>query len=172
MKLLKKALMRGLLLISKNNYMRVLGVKHGKDCKIVALNGGTFGSEPYLVSLGDHVEVSFDVRFITHDGSIWVARGKHPKSDVIGPISIGNNVFIGAKSIILPNTNIGNNVIIGAGSIVKGNYPSGEVYAGIPAKRVKATDSYIAEKLNDALPTKLLSKKEKKKFLINYFNRS
>ena len=58
----------------------------------------------------------------------------HKYSLNLGAIEIGNNVFIGSRSIILPNTFIGDNVIIGAGSIVRGHIQSGGVYAGSPAK--------------------------------------
>lgn len=165
----QKVILQLMLRISKKWYLKSIGVKHGKNCKIVALSCATFGTEPYLISLGDHVEVSYEVRFITHDGSMWISRDTHPESDVIGKIEIGNNVFIGARTIILPNTRIGDNVVIGAGSVLKGEYNSGGVYAGVPARFIKDTDSYLADKRNNCLPTKGLSKKEKKTFLIKHF---
>lgn len=51
-----------------------------------------------------------------------------------GTIDVGNNVFIGAKAILLPNITIGNNVIIAAGSLINSDIPDGVVVAGIPAK--------------------------------------
>lgn len=51
----------------------------------------------------------------------------------IGEIHIGDNVFIGANSFILPGTEIGNNCIIGAGSVVRGKIPDGSVVIGNPA---------------------------------------
>ena len=59
--------------------------------------------------------------------------GVHTK---IGIVQIGNNVFIGANSIVLCNTRIGDNVIVGAGSVVTHDIPSNSVYAGSPAKFV------------------------------------
>ena len=53
------------------------------------------------------------------------------------PIRIGNNVFVGGYSIILKGTQIGDNSIIGAGSVVSGTIPSGEIWAGNPAKFIK-----------------------------------
>ena len=53
---------------------------------------------------------------------------------LIGGVTIGNNVFIGGRSIILYDVTIGDNVIIGAGSVVTRDIPSGSVAAGCPAK--------------------------------------
>ncbi len=53
------------------------------------------------------------------------------------PIVIGNDVFIGANSIILKGITIGDRAIIGAGSIVTKNIPSDEIWAGNPAKFIK-----------------------------------
>lgn len=50
---------------------------------------------------------------------------------------IGNNVWIGANSVILDGVNIGDNSIIGAGSVVTKNVPSNMIYAGVPAKKIK-----------------------------------
>jgi acetyltransferase-like isoleucine patch superfamily enzyme len=53
------------------------------------------------------------------------------------PISIGDDVFIGANSIILKGVNIGDRSIIGAGSVVSKNIPSDEIWAGNPAKFIR-----------------------------------
>ena len=55
-----------------------------------------------------------------------------------GDISIGNNVLIGAQTVILPNTNIGDNVVITSHSTVKGDLESGYLYGGNPVKKIKA----------------------------------
>lgn len=85
---------------------------------------------PWLISVGDDVTLSSNVRILAHDAST-VKAGTHTK---IGVVKIGNNVFIGADSIVLCNTRIGDNVIIGAGSVVTHDIPSDSVYAGNPAK--------------------------------------
>ncbi|MCA8987873.1 MAG: hypothetical protein KDA78_09550, partial [Planctomycetaceae bacterium] len=106
MRILKKIMTRCwqacLLAQSREKYARSLGVRLGKQCRLIGVNSRTFGSEPYLISLGDHVEITDGVRFITHDGAVWVGRDAHPQLDVIKPIQIGNNVFIGMNSILLP----------------------------------------------------------------------
>lgn len=58
------------------------------------------------------------------------------------PITIGDNVFIGWGSIILPGVTIGSNCVIGAGSVVTKNVPEGMVAAGNPARVIKTTEEY------------------------------
>src|SRR5215831_2717587 len=70
-------------------YARSLGVKIGKDCRLLGLQAETFGSEPFLVKLGDHVTVTSGVQFITHDGGVWVFREEMPDVDIIAPIQVG-----------------------------------------------------------------------------------
>jgi acetyltransferase-like isoleucine patch superfamily enzyme len=55
----------------------------------------------------------------------------------IQPVKIGNNVFIGANSIILKGTEIGDNSVIGAGSVVSGIIPPNVIAAGNPCKVIK-----------------------------------
>lgn len=85
---------------------------------------------PWLISVGDDVMLSSNVKLLAHDAST-VKTGAHTK---IGIVQIGNNVFIGANSIVLCDTRIGDNVIVGAGSVVTHDIPSNCVYAGNPAR--------------------------------------
>ncbi len=87
---------------------------------------------PWLISVGDNVTLATGAKLLAHDASTPRA-GVHTK---IGIVQIGNNVFIGANSIVLCNTRIGDNVIVGAGSVVTHDIPSNSVYAGSPAKFV------------------------------------
>ena len=68
-----------------------------------------------------------------------IEAGEYPGADVavIRPIVIGDNVFIGLGSIIMPGAVIENNVIVGAGSVVRGRIPAGTIVLGNPAKPVK-----------------------------------
>ena len=100
---------------------------------------------PWLISVGDDVVLSSNVRILAHDASTARA-GAHTK---IGIVKIGNNVFIGADSIVLCNTRIGDNVIIGAGSVVTKDVPSNSVYAGNPAKYICSFEEYQARHLKN-----------------------
>ena len=96
-------------------------------------------AEPYLVTIGNHVMISSGVMFTTHDASAsFYIPGA---SDIFGRICIGNSVFIGMGSIILPGVSIADNCIIGAGSVVtKSIEIPGSVYAGNPAKYICMID--------------------------------
>lgn len=93
---------------------------------------------PWLISIGDDVTLASNVRILAHDAST-AKTGVRTK---IGIVRIGNNVFIGADSIVLCNTRIGDNVIIGAGSVVTQDIPSNSVYAGNPARFICTFDEY------------------------------
>ena len=144
-------------------YWRKKGAKIGNNSRIVG--NVSFGTEPYLIKIGDHCLISFGVTFITHDGSTWVFREKEKYKNVVkyGRIEIGNNVFIGARTIILPNVKIGNNCIIGAGSIVSKDVPDNEVWCGVPAKFVSKTDEYAEKCLSNTPPYNLDNYRKNKK---------
>jgi acetyltransferase-like isoleucine patch superfamily enzyme len=52
-------------------------------------------------------------------------------------IYIGENVWIGAGVTVLPGSSIGNNSIVGAGSVVTKSIPANEIWAGVPAKKIR-----------------------------------
>jgi len=58
------------------------------------------------------------------------------------PIRIGNNVWIGMNSVIMPEVTIGDNVIIGAGSIVTTDIPSNSIAAGNPCRVIREKSPY------------------------------
>lgn len=152
-------------IINKKIWLSKLGVKIGQNCRLIGI---TFSSEPYLVEIGNHVSAT-NVHFETHDGGVWVFRDKHPEWDIIKRIIVGNNVYIGAGSIILPGVTIGNNVVIGANSVVTRDLESNYVYAGVPAKKIKSIEEYYTKIQKDILETKLLTPKNKKRYLIKHF---
>ncbi len=94
-------------------------------------------AEPQLVSFGDNVNIAADVAIFNHDIISYMIN-KMQKSSVSrvhkGSVVIGNNVFIGGRSIILYDVTIGDNVIIGAGSVITKDIPSNSVAAGVPAR--------------------------------------
>lgn len=96
------------------------------------------------ITLGDRVVISNECFFLIHDYSITTALisiGEQPKTDVqlIRNILLGNNVFVGKRSIIMPGTVIGNNVIIGAGTVVRGIIPDNSVVIGNPCQIIGST---------------------------------
>jgi acetyltransferase-like isoleucine patch superfamily enzyme len=92
-----------------------------------------------LISLGDRVVISDECHFLTHDYSITtalIAINKAPEKDIalVRGIEIGNNVFIGKKTIVMPNTSVGNDVIVGAGTVLRGKIPNGSIVIGNPSE--------------------------------------
>lgn len=124
-------------------YARKKGVKVGENCRIYIEN---WGSEPFLVSIGDHVTVTSGVKFITHDGSTCLVKDDQGKRyQRFAPIQVGSHVFIGVNSIIMPGVTIGSNVVIGAGSVVTKDIPDHSVAIGVPAKVVSSFADYQAK---------------------------
>ena len=141
----KKAWLLLVSFVSYEKYAKKLGVTVGKKCQL--LGRPSFGSEPYLITLGDHVLLAGSgTQFITHEGAHWVLKGKDPQKYKhtfgYGRIVVGNNVYIGTRCTILRGVTIGDNVIVGACTLVNKDLPSGGVYAGIPAKRICSVDEW------------------------------
>lgn len=116
--------------------LRNAGVKIGKNVYIgtrrIDLTHG------FLLEIGNNVTLS-DCRILLHDASVKMFLGYSK----VGKVVIGNNVFIGADAVILPNVKIGNNVIIGAGTIVTKDIPNDSVVVGNPGRVIKRIDVYI-----------------------------
>lgn len=117
---------------------------HGFIHPTVLFDGNDFS----LISIGKNTTISADVILLTHDYSI--SKGlklieAQESGRFLKPISVGENCFIGMRTIVLPGTLIGDNVIIGAGSVVKGKIPDNVVVAGNPAKIICSTKEW-AEK--------------------------
>jgi acetyltransferase-like isoleucine patch superfamily enzyme len=172
MKLFVKLLLRLVRILPSSSLrvrlLRKIGVKIGKNCRLYKVDWGT---EPYLIELGDHVAVSNNVRFLTHDGAIWVLRPEYPDLDIFGAIKVGSNVCLGFNVMLLPNTEIGENSIIAAGAVVKGRIPPNSVVMGNPAKVVMSFD--VQKRLMLMSRFKFKSKgmtyKQKKKMLSEFF---
>lgn len=101
-----------------------------------------------LIEIGKKVTISFDVSILVHDFSIvHAARAIEPtknlKSIIYKKVKIGNNVFIGAKTLILPGSDIGDNCIIGGGTVVKGKLEPNSIYCGNPCKKIGDIDGYL-----------------------------
>ena len=97
----------------------------------------------WLIFIGDNVTLA-PYSQILADGASTYGFIKYTK---ISDVTIGNNVFIGAGAIILPNVKIGDNVIIGAGSVVTKDIPNNSVCAGIPCKKISDLDEYLEKVL-------------------------
>lgn len=95
------------------------------------------------------------------------SRNQYPNINVFGKIRVGNNVFIGANSMILHGVTIGNNVIIGAGSIVTKDIPDDVVAVGVPARVIKSLDEYKTKILKTAITVVSKKPDERKNEIIS-----
>jgi len=94
--------------------------------------------EAKLISIGNNVILSTDIKLITHDSSLYNYSG----IERFGKIIIEDNAFIGSGAVILPGVKIGKNSIIGAGSVVTSDIPENMVAAGNPAKIIASLDEF------------------------------
>ena len=115
--------------------LREKGVELGENCHVYGTIDYGHG---FLVKIGDNVTLASGSKIFTHDGSTKKIVGYSR----VGLVEIGNNVFVGAGAIILPNVKIGNNVIIGAGAVIAKNIPDNSLVVGNPAKIIGTYEDY------------------------------
>ncbi len=114
------------------------GMKVGKDFN---RQQGCFldPTHCFLITIGDDVTMSIRVTVMAHDASTKKTLG----CTKIGQVHIGNHVFIGANTTILPGVTIGDYAVIGVGSVVTHDVPARTVIAGVPAKVICGVDEYL-----------------------------
>ena len=94
------------------------------------------------ITIGDNVKIGggvciYDTDFHSLDPIIR-RSSEDLKNRAEKPVVIGNDVFIGARSIILKGVTIGENSVIGAGSVVTKSVPANQIWAGNPAKFIRS----------------------------------
>jgi len=109
-------------------------------------------THPELISIGNNVTVSADVRFYEHDvvHRMWNFDKKYTGPQIgyyTGEIKVEDNVLIGARSIILYNVTIGKNALVAAGSVVVNDVPPYAIVAGNPAKVIGDTRDLYKKRL-------------------------
>lgn len=148
------------------NYLRNLGIKIGENCTIFSPTNCIIDVQyPWMIEIGDNVQITHGVIILTHDYSWSVLKNVEEKGRILGAsgkVIIGNNVFVGMNAIITRGVNIGDNVIIGAGSVVTKDLQSNGVYAGNPCKFIMTIEQFYEKRIN-------LQEKEAKELAINYF---
>lgn len=115
-----------------------MGMQVGRNFK--RLNGVILDpGHCWLIEIGDNVTMAPRVHILCHDASTKTFLN----FTKIGRVTIGNNVFIGAESVVLPGVTIGSNVIIGANSTVTRDIPENSVAVGSPARVITTLDAYL-----------------------------
>ena len=100
----------------------------------VGIFEGTVINPSESVEIGDHTGIGGDVMIWTHGAWLDVLQGFPAE---FGSVKIGKNVWLPARSIVLPNVTIGDNSVIGINSIINRSLPEGCFAAGSPCKVIK-----------------------------------
>ena len=103
-------------------------------------------SHCWLISIGDNVTFSNRVTVLAHDDSMRHSTGLSK----VGRVVIGNNVFVGANTTILPGVSIGDNVIVGANSVVTRSIESDTVVAGNPCKKISSYSDFVLKNVENS----------------------
>ena len=145
----------GKLLIGKNvTFNSYTGHSWCSCCKLLVMkdaelvigdNSGMNGAMIYCsnkVTIGDNVKIGGGTRISdSNHHSLDYLERRDSKKDaanaVSSPVTIGNDVFIGANSYIGKGVTIGDRAIIAAGSVVVKSVPADEIWGGNPAKLIK-----------------------------------
>ena len=120
------------------DFLRSRGVRIGENVNLI--NTTIDWSHGFLVTIGNKVTLT-GVKILTHDGSTQIPFGVSK----VGKVTIGDEVFVGHGTIILPNVRIGSRVVIGAGSVVTRDIPDNSIAAGNPAKVIGTYDDFLAK---------------------------
>ena len=99
-------------------------------------------SHTWHIQIGDDVTLAPRVHILSHDA----CTRKFINCTKIGKVKIGDRVFIGVSSVILPGITIGNDVIIGAGSVVTRDIPDRSVAVGNPARVICSIDEFLKKR--------------------------
>ncbi len=97
---------------------------------VIASHGSISIGDDTLIA--EHVTIRGSQHRYDHGG-----RPKAKQGDIIKPVAIGSNVWIGAKAIILPGVTIGDHAVVGAGAVVTRSVPPRVIVAGNPARVIK-----------------------------------
>jgi acetyltransferase-like isoleucine patch superfamily enzyme len=88
------------------------------------------------VTFGDNVFIAPNCGFYTAGHPLDVEQ-RNQGLEYAYPITVGNNVWIGAQVAVMPGVTIGDNTVIGAGSVVTKDIPAGVVAAGNPCRVIR-----------------------------------
>ena len=153
--------------LSPVKYAKKVGVNCGEDLHIY----GTvhWGSEPWIITIGQNVHLTQGVSFLTHDAGILIFKKDYPDLELTKPITIGDDVYIGSNTLILGGVKIGNKVIIGCGSIITKDIPDNSVVVGVPGRVIKTADEYLEKAKLNSIHLGHLKGQEKDKALMEYY---
>lgn len=153
--------------INPLKYAKKIGVNMGNNVHIYG--NVSWGSEPWIITLGSNVHITDGVRFITHDGGTLLYRDRIPDLEITKPISLGDNVYVGNSVLFMPGVTVGSNVVIGAGAVITKSIPDNSVAVGVPAKVIKTADEYLKKISLESLHLGNLKYEEKDRALKEHY---
>lgn len=110
--------------------------------KRVFFNSGCKVQDQGGITIGDGALIGHNVVLATINHSF---APEHRADNLLAPIHIGKNVWIGANAVVLPGVSVGDNSVIAAGAVVSKNVPADVVVGGVPAKIIKGLQSLGGE---------------------------
>lgn len=130
-------------------YLRRKGVQIGEGT--VFFSPSTIvvdDNRPYLVKIGSRCKITAGVTILAHDYSISVLRPTFHfiTNDSTAQTVIGDNCFLGIRSVIMGGVKLGNNVIVATGAVVTKDVPDNSVVAGVPAKVISTLEDFYKRK--------------------------
>lgn len=155
----KRIIGKGMLLWGQSNsnrfvtYIRNRGVNIGKNCIFREPKTARIDlTRPYLISIGDNVDMNRFFQIWTHDWASGVFIRKYGQMiNSSGKVTIGNNIYFGTSVTILKGVTIGDNCVIGACSVVTKDIPSNSVAVGNPCKVICSLDEYFEKRKRKSL---------------------
>ncbi len=112
-------------------------IRIGQNC-LINHNNRLYAGPDSHISLANGAMLGPDVFMTTDSFSKSMTESTQAHSGKPGDIVIGENVRVGAHSVILPGVTIGENTAVGAGSVVTKDLPANVIAAGNPAKVMKS----------------------------------
>ncbi len=103
----------------------------------VEINERFFAEAHKSIKIGNDVLIGPEVMIFDHNHSFKKKELIRKQSQTVKPVVIGDDVWIGARAIILAGVTVGKGSVIGAGSVVTKSVPPYSVVAGVPAKVIK-----------------------------------
>jgi len=123
----------------KNALYRLLGIKVGRQTAI-AYKVTMDILFPELIRIGRNTIIGYNTTILAHEYLIDEYR--------LGEVEIGDEVMIGANSLILPGVRIGDQAVVAAGSVVTRDVPPGAFVGGNPARPLKRRSQEAADEGN------------------------
>lgn len=130
------------------NWLRNQGVTIGEGTYIYPYNTLIDVSRPSLVTIGKNCFINQHFTLLTHDWVTKVFLGSNLSFiNSSGRVTIGNNVSFGQNVMVLKGVSIGDNCFIGAGSIVTKDIPANSIAVGVPCNVVMTLEEYYNKRL-------------------------